>query len=185
MILGRVIRGLRRHRLVEIGIERHTDLIDTRDAQRVERLPQLALDHVHTLVDRLRVRLRGIDVREPRQVVERVHKTPEEVGLSPAPQIRALFGGALAEIVVFGGQTEMFVFHIRQLALEAGHRLVRKLHKRPSPGFGRCWALGVPAKGLFWLIVHSGALLGQSACRLAAPFWPARMKFRSDDQTIR
>src|SRR5207244_12898749 len=117
------------------------------------------------------------------QVVERVHKAPEEVGLSPAPQIRALFGGALAEIVVFRGQTEMFILHIRQLALEARHRFVRKLHKRP-PGFGRCRALGVPATWLFWLIVHSGALLGQSACRLAAAFWPARLKCGTADQTI-
>src|SRR5438309_3633687 len=88
VILGRMIGRSRRDRLVLMGIERHSHLIDPRDPSRLERLPHLPFHHVHTVVDRLSVGLRRIDVREARQIVEGIHQALYQIGLRPLPQIR-------------------------------------------------------------------------------------------------
>jgi len=66
VILFRFRRRLRRDRLVNVRIERHPRLVDARDARALELFPHFSLDEIHSVVQRLGIDLRGIDVREAR-----------------------------------------------------------------------------------------------------------------------
>src|SRR5439155_16818530 len=111
-------------------------------------------------------------MREARQVVERVHQPQHEIRLRLLPRLGALLERALAEVVVLGGEPEILVLEIRDLTLQAGDRLLRRLDQRTGPLSRRCriratvgrWALPL-------FIVHDLALLLQSMCRLYPPFW--------------
>ena len=161
VILRGMVGGSYRDRLVHVGIERDPHLIDPRDARRLERLPHLSLHHVHTVVDRLGVGLCRINVREARQIVERIHQALYQIGLRPLPQLRPLLDGAFLEIVVLGGEPQIPVLHLRQLSLETDDRLVRRLDQRPGFRAGRLlgWLRWL------WLVVHGLALHEQSVCR--------------------
>src|SRR2546428_7161816 len=128
MILRRLVGGSGGDRLVEIRVERDALLVDAPHAERLELLPELALDQVHAVVDRLGVRLRRIDVREARQVVERVHEARHHLGLRLAPHFGPLPRHPLAEVVELGGEPEMLVLRLGQLGGELGDRLLEPPH---------------------------------------------------------
>jgi len=72
---------------------------------------------------------RRIDVREAREVVERIDELLDEIGLRTLACLLALLHSALAEVVVFGGKAEILVALLCELQIAAtigllrGHRL--------------------------------------------------------------
>jgi len=161
VILRRVIRGPRGDRLVHVGIERDSDLIDPGNPRRLEHLPHFPFHHVHTVVDRLGVGLCRIDVREARQIVQRIDQALHQIGLGPLPRLSALLDRALLEIVVLRSQPQVLVLHVRELTFETGDRLLRRLDQRAGFGTGRL----VGRLWFLWLVVHGLALHEQSVCR--------------------
>src|SRR2546422_7338220 len=127
-------------RLVDVRIERHARLIDPRDTGALELLPHFALDEIDAVVQRLGIDLRGIDVREPRQIIERVGETRDELRLRAHPGLRALLRGALAKVVVLGGQAQVAVFPYIQLwhrPLRRSRRSRRSRRNRSPGDLGR------------------------------------------------
>ncbi len=55
---------------------------------------------------------------EASQVLEGIDEAAEQVGLRLAPQLGALLARALAEVVVLGGEAQMPVGEVGELALE-------------------------------------------------------------------
>src|SRR2546421_4875912 len=104
VVLRRMVCGTRRHRLVQVGIERDADLVDPGHADRFDLLPKLALHHLDPVVDRFRIGLTGIDVGEAGEIVQRIYQTMQQVRLRLGPQLGPLLLRALAEVVVFGRQ---------------------------------------------------------------------------------
>ena len=155
-----MVRGPSRDGLVQVGIERHAALIHPRHPGGFQLFPELALHQVHAVVDGLRVGLRRVDVREARQVIERVHQTQHEIGLRLLPRLGPLLERALAKIVVLRGQPEILVLEIRDLALQPGHRFLRWLDQGAGP-LGRRSRIGAALGRLALLlfIVHGLAFL--------------------------
>ena len=99
-------------------------------------------------------------MREARQVVERVNQPQHQVALRLLPRLGALFEGALAKVVVLGGESEILVLEIRDLTLQAGDRLLRRLDQRTGPLSRRCRIRATVGRlALLLFIVHDLALL--------------------------
>lgn len=115
---------LGRDGLVHVRVERDARRLDPRDAQRRELLPHLALDEVHAFVERLRVGRSGVDVREARQVVQRIGEARHEVRLGSDPRLGTFLGRALLVVLVLGGEAEVAVLELVALRLEPHDRLI-------------------------------------------------------------
>ena len=96
-------------------IERLPDGIDYLEPGVAERFEQLLFHHVYALYNRPGVGRRGVDVREPRHVIERFDQLSNEIGLRAGTSILTLFRGALSIIVVLGRKSKVFVALIRQI----------------------------------------------------------------------
>src|SRR6267143_5535402 len=57
----------------------------------------------------------GVDVREARQIVQRVRQTSDKLRLRALPHLGALLGRALAEILEIGSESQMAVLPNVQL----------------------------------------------------------------------
>src|SRR6266446_6946690 len=102
-------------------IERLPDGIDYLEPGIAERFEQLLLHHVYALYDRPGVGRRGVDVREPRHVIERFDQLSNEIGLRAGASILTLFRRALSIIVVLGRKPQVSVALTRQIRfLSAG-----------------------------------------------------------------
>ena len=123
-------RRLRHHRFVERGIEWVPGGIDDLQAMPGKRLRQLLLDHRDAVHDGLRVGGRGVDVREPSDVVERVDEALQHVGLPTPVRILALLRGASAIVVVLRGEAKVLVpLFVERRGRHGRARLVFGLHR--------------------------------------------------------
>lgn len=93
--------------VVLVGIEFLTDGLDRRDAERLERFEELGHRHFHALFISL---VRGLLPERPFEIIKDRQQLFERVGLDVGVDVVALFGRALAEIVVFGAEPEVLSF---------------------------------------------------------------------------
>ena len=102
--------------VVLVGIEFLTDGLDRRDAERPERFEELGHRHFHALFISL---VRGLLPERPFEIIKDRQQLFERVGLDVGVDVVALSGGALAEIVVFGAESEIFVLFRGEVVLRA------------------------------------------------------------------
>jgi len=142
-----------------LGGEAHARLVETPHAQRLQLLPDLALDQIHAVVNRFRVRGGGVDVGEAREVVQGVHQALHHIRLRLPPGLGPLPAHALLVVVELGGEAQVAVLETRQ---SLGGRLDGgRLDDRRLFG-GLC---------LFVFLRHGDPGARQPACRGIRPKW--------------
>jgi len=99
-------------------------------------------------------------VREARQIVQRIDQPLHQIGLGRCHvSVRSLTERFL-KLFVLGGEPQVLVLHVREVTLETGDRLLRRLISAPDSG-----PAGWSGAAVFLLVVHGVALHEQSVCR--------------------
>ena len=118
--------------VVEIGVEGLAQGWDLGDAQLGEDLLELVHRHLHPLFEG---GVGGVLLQGPLQVVIDGEERLDGIRLGAGPEALLLLGGALAVVVIFGGQAEELLLGDRQL-LGRGSGLLRGGLRLGAGGIG-------------------------------------------------
>ena len=143
--------------VVLVGIEFLADGLDRRDAERVERFEKLGHRHFHALFVGL---VRGLLPECAFKIIKDRQQLFERVGLDVGVDVVALSGRALAEIVVFGTEPEVFVLFRGKVVLRAFQLGAKRVR------FGRL--LDHRLRRLFGLLFFDGLLFLRSGFLILA-----------------